>query len=254
MRPKNLTPAERLIVAADFEPVSGTDPGSTIWVENQVLGLAIQLQGTGVTIKINSALRAVGARLTRRIKQESGLDVFDDYKFKDIEETLKIDGLLLNVFRPKYVTVMCDAGVGAMRILKAQLPNTQVIGVTVLTNLKEEDVKRIYRCSIAEAVLEFGEMALEAGIDGLVCSPSEVEILRNTFGDRLSINTPAIRPVWADVKKDDQNLKRVKTPAGSIRAGSDTIIVGRPISGAADPREAALRTIEEIAQALQTSI
>lgn len=243
---ETLTPARRLIVAADFKPVA---PNGREWVKKQVLTLADNLNGTGVYLKVNSALRAVGYDLINEIHSR-GLQVFADLKLYDIKETLATDGALLREVKAELLTTVCTAGVIAMQALKAELPDTEVLGVTVLTSLKDEDTDAMFTCSTEEAVMRFSQVAADAKIDGLISSPKEAEVLRAKFGLALSLNTPAIRPTWAIVPGDDQNPERIMTPAKAIKAGADRIVVGRPITQppqGMSSRDAVMRTIEEIA-------
>jgi orotidine-5'-phosphate decarboxylase len=242
---QKLTPPERLIVAADFKPIA---PNGCEWVKSQVLDLAGSLAGTGVYLKVNSALRACGYDLIGEI-QSRGLRVFADLKLFDIGETLSTDGVLLREFKPELLTTVCVAGVSAMQALKAELPNTEVLGVTVLTSLKDADTQAMFTCTTEEAVMRFAQVAAEAKIDGLISSPMEAEMLRERFGVVLSLNTPAIRPAWAIVPGDDQNPDRIMTPAKAIKAGANRIVVGRPITKASNPYDAVMRTIDEIAAA-----
>ena len=242
---KILAPAERLIVPADFKP---TAPNGKDWVKAQVLALADSLKGTGVYLKVNSALRASGYDLIGEI-QSRGLRVFADLKLFDIGNTLSTDGVLLKEAKPELLTTACVAGVTAIQALKAELPDTEVLGVTVLTSLKDADTQAMFTCSTEEAVMRFAQVAADAKIDGLISSPKEAEVLRAKFGIVLSLNTPAIRPTWAIVPGDDQNPDRIMTPAKAIKAGADRIVVGRPIVKAEKPYDAVMRTIEEIASA-----
>src|SRR3989344_4468053 len=247
---REITPAERLIVAADFKP-----PGKPVafenyrlWVTFKVLSLADQLKGTGVYLKVNSALRACGYDLIDKI-HERNLRVFADLKLFDIGETLSTDGVLLRETKPELLTTVCVAGIIAMQALKTELPDTEVLGVTVLTSLTDTDTQAMFTCSTEEAVARFAQIAVDAKIDGLISSPKEVEILRAKFGIVLSLNTPAIRPTWAIVPGDDQNPDRIMTPAKAIKAGADRIVVGRPLIQAANAYDAVMRTIEEITEA-----
>lgn len=244
---KVLTPAERLIVAADFKP---TAPNGRAWVRAQVLALADSLKGTGVYLKANSGLRACGYELVGEI-QSRGLRVFADLKLIDIGETLSTDGVLLREAKPELLTAMCVAGVTALQALKAELPDTEVLGVTALTSLTDDDTKAMFICTTEEAVIRFAQVGATAKLDGLISSPKEVEALRAKFGIVLSLNTPAIRPTWTIVPGDDQNPDRITTPAKAIRAGADRIVVGRPILQAKNPYDAVMRTIEEIDSAMQ---
>ncbi|MBP9749479.1 MAG: orotidine-5'-phosphate decarboxylase [Candidatus Pacebacteria bacterium] len=242
---KILTPAERLIVAADFKP---TAPNGKAWVKAQVLALADSLKGTGVYLKVNSALRACGYDLIGEI-QSRGLRVFADLKLFDIGETLSTDGVLLKEAKPELLTTVCVAGATAMQALKAELPGTEVLGVTVLTSLKDVDTQAMFTCSTVEAVMRLAQVAADAKIDGLISSPKEAEVLRAKFGIVLSLNTPAIRPTWAIIPGDDQNPERIMTPSKAMKAGADRIVIGRPIVKAENPYDAVMRTIDEIAAA-----
>lgn len=242
---KPLKPADRLIVAADFrpDPIMGLGRAH---VESQVLTLAKSLAGTDVYLKVNTALRACGYGLIEKIHRY-GLRVFADLKLYDIGETLATDGILLREAKPELLTVVCTTGFAAMQVLKAALPDTEVLGVTVLTSLKEADANNMYACSVEDAVLRFAKEGSAAGIDGFISSAHEVKMLREYFGNKVTLNTPAIRPLWAVIAGDDQNPDRVMTPAKAIQAGADRIVIGRPITQAQDPFAAVMQTLEEIA-------
>jgi orotidine-5'-phosphate decarboxylase len=244
---KKLIVTERLIVAADFKPSSPSQ--GRIWVRDQVLSLADKLSETGVCLKINSALRACGYDLIDEIHSR-GLSVFADLKLFDIKETLSIDGMFLREAKPELLTVVCTAGITAMNALKLELPDTEVLGVTVLTSLTEDDAQAMFVCSVEEAVLRLAQMAKEADIDGFISSAKEVEMLKKNFGIMMSLNTPAIRPSWSIVPGDDQNPERIMTPEKAILAGADRLVIGRPITQNANPYEAVRRTLDEIHNAL----
>lgn len=242
---KDLKPEEQLIVAADFN-------GRQEQVWEKVIELADRLRDTGVYLKVNSALRACGYDLIEEIHNR-GLRVFADLKLNDIPKTLSIDGMLLHEFKPELLTVMCSSGLKSMKALKAELPETEILGVTVLTSLTSDDIGQMfsygtYTPIISQVVARFSDLATEARIDGLVASPAEAKILRAQIDPEMTINTPAVRPEWAIVKGDDQNPERSMTPKMAIQAGADRVIIGRPITQANDPYAAVMRTLEEIAE------
>jgi len=252
-----VTPTERLIVAADFRP----DPlqfrdsqhcwplgAQRSWVRSQVLTLANSLRGTGVYLKVNSALRACGYDLIDEIHSR-GLRVFADLKLFDISETLSSDGVLLREFKPELLTTVCMAGVTAMQALKAEMPDTEVLGVTVLTSLKLADTTEMFRANVEASVMKFALLAETAGVDGLICAPTDISFIKRVVKRQMTFNTPAIRPTWAIVPGDDQNPDRIMTPAKAIKAGASRIVIGRPITGATSPYDAVMRTIDEIAAA-----
>lgn len=243
----HLKAAQRLIVALDFDPVWERFRADEVLL--QASRLAETLMGTGITLKINTALRANGYKLIRLL-HELGFGVFADLKLFDINSTLKTDGLLLQEYKPELLTVVCTAGSPAMQKLQYELPDTEVLGVTVLTDHDKAMCDRLFRCSIAEAVKRFATEAADAKIGGLISAATDVEDLRKEFGDQFSYNTPAIRPSWANVKNDNQAADRKMGPKEAIIAGATRIVVGRPILQSADPLGAVMRTIEEIEEGL----
>ena len=114
-----------------------------------------------------------------------------------------------------------------------------LIAVTVLTSMEDLDLLQIgINASPMEQVLRLAHLTQRAGLEGVVCSPQEVEILRNACGEDFKLVTPGIRPIGADF--GDQ--RRVMTPTAAIRAGSDYLVIGRPITKADNPAEV-LRSI-----------
>lgn len=247
---KKLGLEERLIVALDFEPDS-KDIWHARWnIRHQVLAFAESLRGVGVYVKVNAILRACGYELIEELRK-MGLRVFADLKLHDISHTLATDGKFLRAARPEILTVMCNAGTESMRKLKEMLPDTEVLGVTVLTSVTEEDAEQIHgTANVGDTVVRLAHLADKAGIDGLIASPREATVLRSQFGNRFTINTPGIRPLWALVPGDDQ--KRVMTPEMAIRAGADRIVVGRPVLEAKDSLVAVRKVLGEIEMALET--
>jgi len=251
---KELKPEERLIVAADFSP---GEFGGIKGVEKKVLALAEELEGFGVYIKVNAVLRALGYGLIVKL-HDLGLKVFADLKLIDIPNTMRIDSEFLAQVKPEILTVMCCAGIDGMNAVQHVLGDkTEILGVTVLTSLNEEECQGIFTCSTKAGVLRFARMAQLAGLGGLILSPKEVDVLKGRFELTLSLNTPGIRPVWSLVEGDDQS--RVLTPQKAIKNGAVRIVMGRPIVKAEpndkglpqSPREAVERTLEEIKAGLQ---
>jgi orotidine-5'-phosphate decarboxylase len=120
------------------------------------------------------------------------------------------------------------------------------VAVTTLTSLDQSDLGDLgVRRSLAEHTLALGRMAIECGIDGLVCSPLEIEIFRRELGPAPILVTPGIRPSGGDL--GDQ--KRVATPAMAVRAGASFLVVGRPVLDAPHTAEAANAILAEMAAA-----
>lgn len=241
----SMKPEERLIVAADFKPSKGD---GAEFVRSHLLTLAYSLRGTGVIIKINSVLRALGYSIIDEL-HELGLQVFADLKLVDIPATMEIDGRLLNDYRPEIVTAMCQAGVEGLHVLNETASYSEVLGVTVLTSLDEEDCQALFTCSSKAGVLRFARMAQLAGLKGLILSPKENEVIESRrFELSLELNNPGIRPRFAQVEGDDQ--KRVLSARDAIASGAKRVVVGRPITQAEDPMKAVHMTLDEINQGL----
>ena len=231
---------ERLIVSADFNP---KDFGELKGVETQILSLAKDLQGLGVYIKVNSALRAIGYELITKI-HDLGLKVFADLKLNDIPNTMQTDAEFLKEFKPEILTVMCSSGIKGMCSVQEVLKDTtEVLGVTILTSLDNKNCQSIFSCSPEEGAIKFAKIAKIAGFDGIILSPQEVQIVKQ-LNLKLTLNTPGVRPLWTAIKNDDQS--RILTPTKAIQNGVDRIIVGRPITQSQNAREAVLKILEEI--------
>jgi orotidine-5'-phosphate decarboxylase len=123
----------------------------------------------------------------------------------------------------------------------------QLLGVTVLTSIDDADLATLGLSDrVAAHALRLGEIAWNAGLDGLVCGPQEIMLLRERFEAGVKLVVPGIRP--AGSHKGDQ--KRTLSPAEAIARGADVLVIGRPITAAADPRAAALAVAAEIDTAL----
>ncbi|MCY1706808.1 orotidine-5'-phosphate decarboxylase [Pannonibacter sp. SL95] len=192
---------------------------------------------------------AGGLELARELAGE-GIDVFLDVKLLDIDNT--IASAVRNIARMGVRFVTLHAYPKTMRAAVTALEDTGItdlclLGVTVLTSMDEADVTAAgYGKQVRDLVTSRAADARAAGMGGLVCSPLEAPLVRPLVGEELVIVTPGVRPAGSD--HGDQ--KRVMTPADAIRAGSDYLVIGRPISRAADPRRAAEAIVEEIASAL----
>jgi orotidine-5'-phosphate decarboxylase len=118
-----------------------------------------------------------------------------------------------------------------------------LLAVTVLTSLKDEQLREVgCPAPVADQVLRLAALAKRSGVDGVVCSPLEIEIIKREFGADFLVVTPGIRPAWAAA----QDQKRVMTPAEAVRKGADYMVIGRPVTAAASPREAFARIVDEL--------
>ena len=204
--------------------------------------------GDAVTFyKVGLELFIADGEATLAMLRERGKDVFLDLKLHDIPRTVaravtsasRLGARLLTIHACGARAMIAEAAAAAA----SSAAPPKILAVTVLTSLDEADLASVgVGRSAAEQVDALGRMAIEAGADGLVCSPREVGRLRAALGPKPYLVTPGIRPAGGDL--GDQ--KRVATPAAAVRDGASAIVVGRPIVQAPDPRAAAEAIINEM--------
>lgn len=198
-------------------------------------------------------LTAVGAPQVVELIHSLGGQVFFDGKFNDIPNTIGKASRVVSVMGVHMFNLHASAGIEAMMAAVANKGDSKVFGVTVLTSLEENNANLIFGSPSKAKVLQFARYIKLAGCDGVICSPHEIELLRNQKElEGLSIVTPGVRPKWAST--DDQ--KRVMTPAEAIEAGATALVIGRPITSPPEeiggPVEAVQRIAEEITSALRS--
>ena len=243
-----LRPAGRLIVALDVPTLP------------RALAMARRLRGVVRTMKIGSALfTACGPDVIRQVRA-LGFDVMLDLKFFDIPSTVELSCRAAVHHRVSLLTVHAS---GQPEMLRAAVVGTRdeaqrlklapplVLGVTVLTSVERGDASRV-----RAQVLALATRARAAGCGGVVASAEEAPAIRKRFGRGLRIVCPGIRPACAApgaagrsaiTAHDDQ--QRVVSPAQALQRGADWLVVGRPITGARDPRQAAKAIIQDMQEA-----
>jgi orotidine-5'-phosphate decarboxylase len=175
------------------------------------------------------------------VKAIVGAPIFLDLKLHDIPNTVAGGVRAVLPLRPRMLTVHASGGAAMIRAAHqaaggAATDRPMILAVTVLTSLDQTDLVAVgVAATLAEQVMRLARLAIEAGADGLVCSPLEVAMLRQALGPAVKLVVPGIRPEGA--ASGDQ--ARTMTPAAAIAAGADWIVVGRPITGARDPGMAA---------------
>ncbi|RZQ54443.1 orotidine-5'-phosphate decarboxylase [Pseudoalteromonas phenolica] len=168
-----------------------------------------------------------------------GFDVFLDLKFHDIPNTVAKAVTAAAELGVWMVNVHASGGLEMMQKAKEALAKYEngplLIAVTVLTSMDQAQLSRLgVDKTPQEQVLYLAKLAQEAGLDGVVCSAQEAESLKTELGVDFKLVTPGIRPIGADV--GDQ--KRIMTPKKAVEAGSDYLVIGRPITKAEDPVKA----------------
>jgi orotidine-5'-phosphate decarboxylase len=216
-------------------------------------GAALVAESAGV-LKVGLELFVREGVPAARIGNDFDCQVFLDLKLHDIPETVERAVASACSFGVRYLTLHASGGPKmlerAARRAEAENPNLILLAVTVLTSLDASDLAAIGSSGDPAAqALRLARLALAAGVRGFVCSAAEVATLRRELGENVTLVTPGIRPAGGVV--GDQ--KRVATPAAAIRAGSSLLVVGRPIRDDQDPRAAARRILDEIAEAIPTA-
>ena len=173
---------------------------------------------------------------------EKGFDIFLDLKLHDIPNTVKKSIQGLTDLPIKMMTVHTSGGLRMLQesVEAAKDTNIKIFGVTVLTSLGDQDTQTIYRCNAKDQVLAMIQLAKEANIDGVVCSPQELSLVKNN-SDLLAI-TPGIR---INSLEDDQT--RCMNPKKAIENGSNFLVIGRPITASTNIKN----SLQEIYDSIQ---
>ena len=236
---------ERLIFALDVDSFVEAEQ----WVR--------QLHGQVGLFKVGKQLfTRCGPQVVDMVRREGG-SVFLDLKYHDIPNTVAMATVEACRLGVRMVNVHALGGREMMARTVAEVDRIAprgsaerplLLAVTILTSSTEATLKEIgIDRSVREMVPRLARLAQEAGMDGVVASPQEVDLIRAACGPDFAIVTPGVRPGFASL--DDQ--KRVATPGEAISAGADYLVIGRPISAAADPVAAAALILDEMSAALQ---
>ncbi|MGB9152311.1 MAG: orotidine-5'-phosphate decarboxylase [Alphaproteobacteria bacterium] len=178
-----------------------------------------------------------------------GLPIFLDVKLHDIPNTVAGAVASLLSLQPGFMTLHAAGGAGMLRAAadaagKAGSLRPKLLAVTVLTSLDKDDLAAVGQdADTARQVVRLAVLAKDNGIDGAICSPEEIPALRAALGKDFILMVPGIRPDWAAA--NDQ--KRVLTPRQAIDAGATYLVIGRPITKAENPAQAAERIAAELA-------
>jgi len=231
-----ISPRDRLIVALDLPDMTSAER----LIEK--LGESVSFYKIGYELVL-----AGGLPLVKKLSQ-AGIKVFLDLKLHDIgntvlratERAVELGATFLTVHAFPQTMDAAVAGRGSSDL--------KILAVTVLTSWDDGDLKQAgYAISIRDLVLKRAEQAKKVGVDGIVASAAEVADIRRKVGSSMLMVMPGIRPIGSDLT--DQ--KRIAKPKDAIQAGADYLVVGRPVTGARDPKAAADAIVAEIAAALK---
>lgn len=208
----------------------------------EVLGDSISFYKIGLQLFAND-----GMAMARDLKRR-GRSIFLDWKLHDIGATVeKAVAALAETGSGDFLTVHAEPQVLKAAVKGRGSASLKILGVTVMTSLTGQDLAEMGYGMGVEALVERRiRQTIDAGADGVIASPHEAAMARRIGGEGFLVVTPGVRPSWASM--DDQ--ARATTPAEAIEAGATHLVCGRPITGAADPRAAALRITAEIEKVL----
>ncbi|ABO50214.1 orotidine-5'-phosphate decarboxylase [Desulforamulus reducens MI-1] len=245
MNHKEQTAREKLIVALDVDTAE------------EAVTLTKKLTPYAAFFKVGMQLfYSHGPEIIRIIKDQ-GAKVFLDLKLHDIPNTVGQAARVLAGLGADIINVHAAGGVDMMqaaanavrqRAYSLGIPAPMIISVTVLTSIDQRIFEQELGMpgTIQDKVKKWAVMTQKAGLDGVVASPREIQIIREACGTAFKIITPGIRPSWS--VSGDQ--KRIMTPAKAIQQGTSYLVVGRPITGDKDPAAAAQRILSEITEVL----
>ncbi len=235
-----LKPSERILCALDTTDVNEACDLAKI-LGPHVGGIKLGLEFFG----------AHGPQGFREVAKAHN-NIFLDLKLHDIPNTVAKAIHALMPLRPKIMTVhtaggpammsaAADAASAAAQDIRCERPI--IVGVTILTSLDGDDLNAIgYQDDVSKQVVKLAMLAKESGLDGVVCSPHEIRLIKEACGENFKLVVPGIRPTGS--VKGDQ--KRVMSPSEAVESGADYLVIGRPITQAASPADAARMIAKEI--------
>jgi orotidine-5'-phosphate decarboxylase len=217
-----MTGTDKLILALDMD--RGDD----------ALALVRRLKPHLRLFKIgNQLFTREGPAIVKAVRAE-GVDIFLDQKWHDIPQTVANAVKSAVALDVKFVTIHAGGGLEMMKAAQEAVKDsrTQILTVTVLTSLDDGALRQIgYERGAADQVVHFARLAVQAGVSGLVCSPHEIELIRAQVPEPVTLVTPGVRS-GSDATQDQ---KRTLSATEALKRGANHLVIGRPITKAADP-------------------
>lgn len=232
------------MTARIFCAIDTPDVNAAVQLVQKLAGLPLHVK---LGLEFFTANGVAGVQAVRKVIGDRA-EIFLDVKFHDIPNTVAGAMKSALLAKPQFMTVHASGGIAMMKAAvdaakTAGASRPKILAVTVLTSLDENELAAVGQGqNVADQVLRLAKLAAAAGVDGVVCSPHEIEILRRNFPRDFLLVVPGIRPAEAD--KGDQ--KRTLTPEEALKLGASYLVIGRPITEAADPADAARRMLMAI--------
>ncbi len=236
----NLKPSERILCALDTVDI------------DSACAMAGSLKSYVGGIKLGLEFFSANGPLGFKKVSANNSNIFLDLKLHDIPNTVAKTIHSLMPLEPKIMTIHTAGGPSMMKAaakaateaaLNIGCQRPIIVGVTILTSLDSDDLNALgYLSNVSIQVVKLARLAKECGLDGVVCSPLEIKLIKESCGKEFKLVVPGIRPSGS--AKGDQ--KRVMTPNEAVRLGADYLVIGRPITQAENPVEAAREIAQEI--------
>ena len=211
---------------------------------DDALALVRRLKDQLSFFKVGSQLfTREGPAFVRALRSE-GVDVFLDLKLHDIPQTVRKAMEAAVALDARFVTVHASGGLEMLHAAQGAVKGTRtsILAVTVLTSLEDDQLQQIgFDRTAAEQAVRLARLAVLAGVRGLVCSPHEIELIRAQVPERVTLVTPGVRSASDGL----QDQKRTLSASEALRLGADHLVIGRPITKAADPVAATRALIAE---------
>ncbi len=222
----------KIIVALDVDSLDKAKKlTGLLYPKVKIFKIGLAMISSGDALELVKYIHKLGGR------------VFYDGKFNDIPNTVGMAAKAVSKLGIDMFTVHVSAGAEALRAAVRNKGRAKVIGVTVLTSIKDSDCRNIFGVSSDKKVVQFAGLLLKEKADGIVCSAKEAVILRNSgkFND-LKIITPGIRPSWS--LSGDQS--RAVTPKEAVSSGADYLVIGRPVTSPSKNIGGPIRALDRI--------
>ena len=201
---------------------------------NKILSIISELKKEAFAFKIGYEFFFNFGLNGYKILQKENIKIFLDLKLHDIPNTVNKGILAISKLNPYFTTIHLSGGDDLQKQSFNAKDKVRILGVSILTSLNSSQTKKYYfNDSIKQIVSNYANYALDNNLDGIVCSPQEIQIIKKITLDKLLIITPGVRPSNFENKKDDQ--MRTMTPKEAIQAGANYLVIGRPITNSSNP-------------------
>jgi len=215
--------------------------------KDKALALCSHIAGLDIGIKLGlEFFNSYGPQGVKEIQdQYPNTPIFLDLKYHDIPNTVAgAIRAVTNIVRPAYLNLHAAGGRSMMQAAKEACPGEiKLLAVTILTSLNQDEITEVgYQNDVSAQVQQMAKLTQDSGLDGVVCSSHEIKLIRQSCGSDFALMVPGIRPAGSDT--NDQ--QRIMTPKDALDKGATHLVIGRPITKADDPKQAAQDILDSL--------